>query len=506
MLDTIVIGSGPNGLVAAATLAKAGLKVLVLESQPRLGGALGSLPLTEPGFVHDVGAGFFPFATLSQGLKQLKLDEVGLKFAHAPVDSAHVSPDGSCAVIARDRVRSMKALGPVDGPAWARWTDWYDSLGDTLVNALMAPLPAAIPFAKVGPFALLRFAALALASPAAWSERTFRTAPAQRMIPGLGLHADMGPDDFSGGAVGGLLGLLASKEGFPLPLGGAEAITQALLKRLRDSGGEARTGARVAKVVVEQGRATGVVLDTGEKLDARTVLADTGPGALLLKMVGEQHLPNGLIASLRRFEYAWGTFKVDYALDGPVPWLAEDARDAAVVHLSGNHIADMRAFTNEIRHGELPHTPYLLVGQHTRADPSRAPEGKHTLYVYTHVPSKPAAGWAASREAFGDRVADWIESCAPGFKKLIRARHLTSPVDLEAMNENLVGGDLGGGTAHIERQLVFRPAFPYFRYRMPIQFLYLGSASTHPGTGVHGACGYNAALALLDDLGVRLPA
>ena len=203
---------------------------------------------------------------------------------------------------------------------------------------------------------------------------------------------------------------------------------------------------------------------------------------------------------MRRFEYGWGTFKMDWALAGSVPWTAPEAREAAVVH-AGDDINDLVHFTREVRGGQLPTNPYLVIGQQSLLDPSRAPAGGHTLWAYSHVPSLLAGGWGPQREAFADRVEERIERLAPGFRALIRARSIHSPEDLEKMDENLVGGDLGGGSARWTQQLFFRPAFPYFRYRTPIRSLYLASASAHPGAGVHGACGYNAARMALRDFG-----
>jgi len=497
VLDAVVIGSGPNGLVAAATLARAGLRVLVCEAQGRFGGALGSLPLTEPGFVHDVGAGFFPFGTISPGLVQLDLEGAGLRWRHAPLESAHVGADGHCGVIGRDVDRTAELLGR-DGDAWRGIAAWNARMGTRLTEALLAPLPAIGPMLQVGVANLWRFAGVGLSTAAQLSERTFVTEGGRRVIPGLALHADLGPDDLGSAAVGMMLALLAAKSGFAVPEGGAESLTRALCARVEQADGTLRKSARVSKVLVRERRVAAVRLASGEELETRAVLADTSPTRLAFELVGEEHLPHGLVRGMRRFEYGWGTFKLDWALDGPVPWTVPACREAAVVHV-GEGLGGLRAFTDEVREGKLPERPYALIGQHTLADPSRAPPGKHTLYGYTHAPSQLRGGWSGSRESFADRVEGWIEACAPGFRKLIRARHILAPPELEAMNENLVGGDLGGGSSQLQQELFFRPAFPYFRYRFGVPGLYLGSASTHPGTGVHGACGFNAARALLED-------
>jgi len=203
---------------------------------------------------------------------------------------------------------------------------------------------------------------------------------------------------------------------------------------------------------------------------------------------------------MRRFRYGWGTFKMDWALSGPVPWASDEARESAVVH-TGDSVADLIAFTRQVRGGELPINPYLVIGQQSLVDPSRAPVGCHTLWAYSRVPSQLPDGWTQSREAFADSIEERIEGLAPGFRHLIRARAIHAPPDLERMDENLVGGDLGGGSAQWTQQLFLRPMFPYFRYRTPVRGVYLASASAHPGAGVHGACGFNAARAALRDAG-----
>jgi phytoene dehydrogenase-like protein len=498
--DAIIIGAGPNGLVAANYLARAGWSVLVLEAKNRPGGAVWTEELTLPGFHHDVGAAFFPFGETSPALLPLNLPDAGLVWRHAPLDSAHPAPDGTCSAISRDLEASKQALGE-DGAAWEKLALWHRETRDRMLDALLSTLPAAGAMLRFGPANLLRLAAVAASSGRTWSERHFRTEPARRIIPALALHTDVGPDDPCGAVVGFMLAMLASSGGFAVPEGGAASITKALLALLAEHGGQVRYGARVKRIVVREARAAAVVTETGEEITAdRAIIADTAAPTLYLQLLKEHVVPATVTDAMRRFRYGFGTFKMDWAIEGPVPWKHEDAARAAVVH-TGDSLDDLAAFTAEVRRCELPTNPYLVIGQQSIADPTRAPAGKHTLWAYSRVPSAIEGGWEQARERFADRIEDRIEALAPGFKQRILGRAVFTPPDLFAMNENLIGGNLGGGSAQIQHQLIFRPLFPYFRYRTTIRGLYLGSSYTHPGAGVHGACGRNAALMALRDEG-----
>ncbi len=500
MLDAVVIGAGPNGLVAGATLARHGWRVEVLEAQPRPGGAVYSTEMTLPGYLHDVGAAFFGFSACSPAFRFLDVDGTGVQWRNARYESAHPAPDGACPAIARDAELTAASFG-ADGPAWRELARWQRAMGDRLIEALLAPLPAIGAAWRLGPRHVLRLALAGLRSTAGYSRHLFQTEAARRVLPGLALHVDLGPDDLAGAGLGLALALQAADTGFRVPVGGARALTEALVRRLEEAGGRVRLNTRVEEVVVRQRRVAAVKTGQGEEIPVRrAVVADVGAPALFLKLLDTRHVPSWLRRSMRRFRYGWGTFKMDWALTGPVPWTAAAARAAAVVH-AGDSVADLLAFTRQVRAGELPRNPYLVIGQQSLADPSRAPPGGQTLWAYTHVPSAVAGGWARQREAFADRVEERIEKLAPGFRALVRGRALWAPPNLEAMDENLVGGDLGGGSAAFDQQLFFRPAFPYFRHRTPVRGLYLGSASCHPGAGVHGACGFNAAQAALRDCG-----
>jgi phytoene dehydrogenase-like protein len=501
--DAVVIGSGPNGLVAACVLAGAGMNVLVLEAHPeRAGGAVGSEAATLPGYVHDVGAAFFPWGALSPAFRALPLERHGLHWRWAPIESCHPAPDGSVASIVREPDRQEAEFGgdPRDAARWRRVAQWYRGIEPEVIPLLMGPFPSLTPLSHLGIAHLARLGRIFASSGRGLAERWFSGPAARRVLPSLALHADVGPDDRFGAGLGFMLAMTATTGGYAVPEGGARAIAEALVGCLRERGGDLRLGARVERVKVSGGRAVAVRLADGEEIPARVILADTDLASLLLNLAREAELPGWLTRFLRSYPRGWGTFKVDWALGGPVPWSADSARQSAVVHV-GDSLDDLARFTREVRAGQVPDRPYLVIGQQSVADPTRAPAGGHTLWAYTRVPPQPDGGWAARAEPLADAIDARIEELAPGFRGQIVARRVVSPDRLEAMDANLVGGDLGGGSNAWYRQLLFRPVFPWFRYRLPVDRLYLCSSYAHPGAGVHGMCGFNAAHRVLDDLG-----
>jgi phytoene dehydrogenase-like protein len=500
--DVIVIGSGPNGLVAANLLARRGFRVLVLEANPRRpGGALGSEELTLPGFVHDVGAGFFPFGRTSPAFRELDLETAGVEWHNARFESCHPARDGSFACIARDLDLAAQNFGtPEDGESFRELASFHARVEERLLGALLLPFPSLGALVRLGPLSLARIAGMFMQSGAGLSRSLFQSEAARRVLPSLALHVDVGPLDVFGSALGYVLGMTATTGGYAVPGGGAQSITNALVTLLEGMSGRIKLGARVSGVLTRKRQAVGVRLENGTEIAARrAVLACTSAPSLYLDLLPERDVPSFVLRRMRRFEQGFGTFKLDWALSGPVPWTVAAARESAVVH-AGESVDDLARFTAEIRAGKLPDDPYLVMGQHTLVDPSRAPLGHHTLYCYSRVPGVLQGGWHDARERFADRVEARIEGLAPGFKDLILARHIAAPNDLEADNANLRSGDLGGGSNAWHRQLLFRPIFPYFRYRTPVRGLYLCSSYAHPGAGVHGMCGYDAAQIAARDL------
>lgn len=493
-VDAIVIGSGPNGLSAAIRLARAGREVVVLEAQPRLGGAVVSQELTLPGFVSDTFSSVYPAAAASPVFRRMPLEQHGLHWVHPDVAMAHPMPDGRAGALYRDLERTtanLDDLHPGDGRAWAAWAGPYlesfEALRATMLGGFPPIAGGARLVAALGIGGTLEFARLLLTSADQLADDLFAGPHARAWLFGSVLHGDV-PAEESGSAIAGsYLQLLGHAAGWPSPRGGAGNLTGALASYLRSLGGEIRLESRVERVVSARGRVAGVVAADGTRWRAPIVIADTSPHAML-RLVGDA-MPDSYAARLGRFRYGPRTVKVDWALDGPTPWTAAEARLAGTVHVGGEAEA-VTAQTTAVRRGEIPERPFLLFGQQSVADATRAPAGKHTAWAYTRVPASVAGHEAVA--AHVERMTDQVERFAPGFRDLVLARHIQGPQALEAGNVNLVGGDVGGGTYRLD-QTVFRPLPALVPYATPIRGLWIGSASAFPGGAVHGVPGWTAA-------------
>ncbi|KQX61274.1 NAD(P)/FAD-dependent oxidoreductase [Streptomyces sp. Root1310] len=514
MPDAVVIGAGPNGLVAANLLADAGWSVEVLEEQPEPGGAVRHDRSVDPEFVNDLFSSFYPLAVASPVLSGLRLHEHGLRWNHAPSVVAHPLTDGGCAVLDRRvevTARSLDAFHAGDGAAWRRLHEVWEQLRPDILDALFTPFPPvratarlAVRLRAAGGLRMARTLALPVRR---LGEEEFGGEGGRLLLAGNALHADLAPEAAGSGGFGWLMAMLGQSYGFPVPAGGSGALTEALVRRLRARGGELHCGRRVSRIEVRDGRAVGVRTADGERVTAdRAVLADVSVPALYGELVEPEHLPSQLAADLKRFQWDFATFKVDWALNGPVPWQAEAARRAGTVHLADG-LNELTRFAAQIAMGQVPDRPFALFGQMTTADPGRSPAGTESAWAYTHVPQlvEGDAGdegltgaWDASeQERMADRVEHQVERFAPGFRSLIRARRILAPPTLQALDANLYGGAINGGTTALHQQLLFRPLPGSGRPETPVRGLFLASAGAHPGGGVHGAPGANAARAAL---------
>jgi phytoene dehydrogenase-like protein len=469
MLDAVVIGSGPNGLAAAITLARAGRSVRVFEAEPTIGGATRSLELTQPGFTHDVCSTVHALVVLSPFLKTLPLAAHGLEFVHSDAPFAHPFDDGTAVVVERSIAATAETLGGEDARTYRRLIAPLAERAGDLMDALLGP-----PGLR-HPFLMARFGLTAIRSAQALAYGSFRDERTRAMLAGTAAHS-MVPLD-SAATAGFALGLIvaAHAAGWPLARGGSQQVANALASYLRSLGGEIVTGTRVASLA--------------QLPPSRAVLCDVTPRQFL--KIAADRVPAGYRRRLERYRYGPGVFKMDWALNAPVPWRARDCGRAATIHLGGS-FAGIAAGERAAWDGRVHDKPYVLLVQPTICDPSRAPAGKHTLWAYCHVPNGSTADMTG-------RIEDQIERFAPGFRDCIAARHAMGPAEMERGNANLIGGDIAGGASDLG-QLFARPVFSLNPYATAIDGVYLCSSSTPPGIGVHGMCGHFAARAALKRL------
>ena len=494
----VVVGSGPNGLAAAIRLAEAGLEVTVLEAADAPGGAVQTAELTLPGFRHDVFAAVFPAGAASPVFARMPLADHGLRWTHPEACYAHPLPGGEGVALYRDLDRTAAGLDELSAGDGARWRAFaapllaeFDAVRATMLGGFP---PVRGPWALLrglGPVGAARFGLLLPDSAARLGARLFRSDAARAWLYGSAGHGDVPPTGPGSAIAVAYLNLLGHAVGWPSPAGGAGALTDALVSYLRSLGGVVRTEALVTRIVSRGRRVGGVALAGGDGLDADVVIADVMPHALV-RLAGDG-LPGAYRRLLSRYRYGPATVKVDWALDGPIPWAYAAVRGAGTVHVAGP--ADELVETVRAAERGLPDRPYLLLGQQSIADPSRAPDGCRTAWAYTHGPAQ-GVDWPSELDRHVERMEAQVERYAPGFRDRILARHVMGPADLEARNRNLVGGDVGGGTYRLP-QTVFRPAPWPSPYRTPLRGLFLGSAAAFPGGAVHGVPGDAAARAAL---------
>ncbi|HEX5323047.1 MAG TPA: NAD(P)/FAD-dependent oxidoreductase [Capsulimonadaceae bacterium] len=464
--DAIVIGAGPNGLAAAIFLAQKGCSVLVVEARDTPGGGMRSAELTLPGFLHDICSAIHPMGYGSPFFRTLPLEKYGLEWIQPAAPLAHPLDDGTAALLEC----SIEATGETLGDDAERYRKLMQPLipdWDVLCHALLNPLQ----LAKY-PLAWAKFGFWAARSARGLTNAVFKGPRARALFAGVAAHSMLPLEQSPSAAIGLALAIAGHAVGWPLPKGGSQNIAVSLTCYFQSLGGELLTNAPVASL---------------EDLpSSKAILCDISPKQLLA--IAGERLPMGYVRKLERYKYGPGVFKLDYALDGPIPWKAPECLRAGTVHLGGAQ-AEIALSERQVSEGIPPESPYVLLAQQSLFDPSRAPAGKHTVWAYSHVPNGCAFDMT-------ERIEAQIERFAPGFRDRILAKHTYTPETLQAYNANYIGGDINGGSEGW-RQLFSRPVLRPIPYTTPVKGLFLCSASTPPGGGVHGMCGYYAALAAL---------
>jgi len=467
--DAVIVGSGPNGLAAAITLAQAGWKTLVIEGSDTLGGGMRSGERTLPGFVHDICSAVHPLANASVFFRDLPLDRYGLRWIHSPHELAH--PLDEEWVILADRSLELTAAGlGVDSHAYRQLMTPFSENIHKLLDDLHGPFP----LPPRHPILTARFGIKGLQSALRLAHRSFNTREAQALFAGMAAHSILPLDSPGTAAAGILMGITLHSVGWPIAAGGSQRIADALINYLKTLNGEVTTGWQVKSL---------------EELPAaRVILLDIAPKGFI--SIAGDSLPTRYRHQLEKFHYGAGIFKIDYALSDPVPWKNPACAHAITVHVGGT-IEEISDSESSLVRGELAEKPFVLLSQPTAFDPSRAPAGKHIAWAYCHVPN-------GSTVDMTSRIEAQIERFAPGFQDCILERHTTNSKQLEAYNPNYVGGDISAGQQDIVQQFA-RPVVSLNPYRTPLKGVYLCSSSTPPGGGVHGMCGYRAAQQVLKD-------
>ncbi|MFE0863591.1 phytoene desaturase family protein [Streptomyces rochei] len=462
MLDAVVVGAGPNGLTAAVELARRGFSVAVFEARDTVGGGARTEELTLPGFRHDPCSAAHPLGINSPAFRDLPLERYGLQWLHAPLPMAHPFPDGSAAVLSRSVGETAASFGARDAGAYRRLVERFLPHWDTLARDFMSLPLTALPR---DPVTLARFGLVGL-PPSTWLMRRFRDEKAKTLFAGLVAHVMAPLGGFATGAIGMVFALAAHARGWPVARGGSQAISDALAALLKDLGGTVHTDYEVKRL--------------DDLPPARAYVFDTSPTALARIA--------GLGGHYAGYRYGPGVFKIDYALDGPVPWTAEAPRTAGTVQIGADSTEIGAALNAASREGRAPDAPFLITTQPSVADPTRAPEGKHVFWAYGHVPN----GWTGD---LTDAIERQLERFAPGFRDRVLARATAGPPELAARNANYVGGDIATGAVS-GLQLLLRPKLSLFPYGTPHPAVYICSSATPPGPGVHGMSGHNAAKAV----------
>ncbi|MGF7214783.1 phytoene dehydrogenase-like protein [Spirosoma lacussanchae] len=472
--DAVVVGSGPNGLSAAIVLARAGLSVVVLEARPTIGGGTRSAELTLPGFVHDIGSAIHPLAAGSPLFQSLPLSEYGLEFIYPPIAAAHPFDGGTAAILAGSVADTARTLG-ADEETYRRLFEplvrHWPGLAPDVLGPLRFP-DHPIDLAQFGLNALL---------PATQLARRFKTTEARGLLAGMAAHAIQPLTNLTTAAIALVLMTVGHQRGWPMPKGGSQQIADALASYFRSLGGR-----------IEVDRPVRTLADLPK---TRAVLFDLSPKQLL--SIAGDRFSAFYRKQLERYRYGPGIFKVDWALDGPIPFAAADCDRASTIHLGGT-LEEIVMAEQQTYDGQHPDQPYTLLAQQSRFDPSRAPAGKHTAWAYCHVPN-------GSTVDMTDRIERQVERFAPGFRDRILARATMNTAQVEAWNPNYVGGDINSGIIDIG-QLYTRPTLSLTPYRTSEPGLFICSSATPPGGGVHGMCGYQAARVVLrDSFGLATP-